>query len=99
MLTTTPKCTALSKTQKLHNLYYNLGRERYKVKPYGIYRAPSWLFASLDAKILFLKANPSIWAQLKDIRVKLAGPDLFGQVKSGLITLTVYNLPSLWALA
>jgi hypothetical protein len=55
------------------------------------YRAPSWSWASVDSRIssFLCRALPSepIYATILDISTSLSGPDPYGQVKSGRITI------------
>ncbi|KAN0095112.1 hypothetical protein V8E51_015823 [Hyaloscypha variabilis] len=55
------------------------------------YRAPSWSWASVDSRIssFLCRAVPSqpIFATVLDISTELSGPDPYGQVKSGCLTI------------
>lgn len=59
--------------------------------PSYTYRAPSWSWASLDGRITFFlcRVIPSqpISASVLTINTELSGPDPYGQVKSGTLTI------------
>lgn len=63
----------------------------YTATPSTQYRAPSWSWASVDSRIssFLCRAVPSqpIFATVLDISTELSGPDPYGQVKSGRLTI------------
>jgi hypothetical protein len=63
----------------------------YTATPSTQYRAPSWSWASVDSRIssFLCRAVPSqpIFATVLNISTELSGPDPYGQVKSGRLTI------------
>ncbi|KAJ4191273.1 hypothetical protein NW767_011069 [Fusarium falciforme] len=81
-------------------LWYSPAPAKDSITPSEVYLAPSFSWASISRPVYHdhhINAEENEWVQVVEIldcKVELVGPDHFGQVKSGYLTLSAPRIPT-----